>query len=206
MANVRLSESIRDKINNNAHNLFNKALERNQEKLADDFFDRLAEEIIDIKINSLDVMQRAPINIWPKEWTVLINQLYCTFPYDGEQISTGYVELIKKYRVPKCSNLISGYGRDRLEVKNFQPSHALLNEYLKIHLKDQEILQERSAFCDQIRNILRQCNTLKQFLDAWPQGENLVPPEVMRKHNEPTQKRERVKPAEPELKQNFLPC
>jgi hypothetical protein len=44
-------------------------------------------------------------------------------------------------------------------------------------------------FINELSSILERCNTLKQFLNAWPQGENLVPADVMRTYNAPPEKR-----------------
>ena len=76
----------------------------------------------------------------------------------------------------------------------FECSDALYQEYADYQSKIDKLKNEQKEFRDKIKSIVKRCNTLKQFLQVWPQGENLVPENVLKKYHAPTEKR--VNPAE----------
>ena len=196
MASVRLSKDLRQTIINNALDLFNPALAKAVP--AKDYLDRLTQEIIDKEVNSLPVMIKAPISEWPKKWTTKIKQISVNVKRKDIQpdhiYNFHFENLHKQHRIPKCCSIISNYSDFRIDIGDYQPSDALFNELETVKAKERKILKEQEDFANQIKQIVNQCNTLKQFLEAWPQGENLVPDDVMRTYNKPAQKR--VNPGE----------
>ena len=96
--------------------------------------------------------------------------------------------LIKEYKIPDIK-ILKGYG-DRFKLNDYKPSQKLFDEIGKYETRLAKIKKEQADFKESLENTLSKCNTLKQFLDVWADGEQLIPEEVMERYNTET-----VKPA-----------
>jgi hypothetical protein len=178
MASVRMSKQLKDLITNKARDLFSQPYSRALDALAEDYGDRL---MTDVCTNDFDKY----IPLIPESWCTKIDEAsgYITGDYKGE-VKKYYVSfnLVKKYTVPNIRDLMNHY-RGNFEFKDYKPSQDLFDEYAKYEARKEKIDNERKEFVDKITQSLDRCNTLKQFLDVWPDGEQLVPEDVMIKYN-----------------------
>lgn len=188
MASVRMSADLRSTIICNAKQLFQPTLNKATNKLAPDFADRLMDEIYTEMISSLPIMQKAPIEYWPSDWLTNVKKVSCILihPTINAEYNIHASDLIKTYKIPSTHNQVGWNGFD---AKRFQCSDALFREYHEVREGIKKIQEEQKTFCNKIESIIKRCNTLKQFLELWPQGENLVPPDVMQTYNKPAEKR-----------------
>ena len=195
MASVRISNELRAQIEQEVMNLFKKSIQKAEDSLADDFGKRLAREVYDREITNHSFMIKNPIDTWPEEW--LDDYRPLSIKICSSKTDTTYTIQINddafSFQYPKCINsnyvTYSSYNAER-----FEPSVELFHEYDVYKHKVRKKYHERTEFLEQVKSVLNKCNTLKQFLNAWPQGENLVPADVMAKYNAPPEKR--VNPAE----------
>jgi len=205
MASVRMSEALRSSITSKAKGLFEPALDKARTSLPNDWYDRLAEEVCEKNINSLPIMQKVPIEQWPDDWTKRVNRIYVLIRNDDKSYQIYSPELVKPIKVPTCVKTDGINPSLRLNISEpFTCSDKLFNEFYQVKLKEEKIVIEQKEFVENIKNITSRCNTLKQFLNVWPQGENLVPANVMSKFNTPVKKRSN--PAEhilPEINKNL---
>lgn len=191
MASIRMSEQLRSDIKRKAAAIFQPAIDKANVSLAPDFYRRLYDDAYDKIITQHPVLQKLPIDQWPKDWVQEIKG-FDGHIYDGTTLYYISRDLDLKYKVPASCNLVS--YNSRLKIGNFSCGPALFDEYDQWQKKCGKQSKKKSDFVEQISNILKRCNTLKQFLNAWPQGENLVPADVMAKYNAPPEKR--INPAE----------
>lgn len=65
-----------------------------------------------------------------------------------------------------------------------------VTQELKITTKKRKnILEQISAFEKTLEHLLKRCTTVKQFIEAWPQGEQFVPQSALQQHYEQENKR-----------------
>jgi hypothetical protein len=190
MASVRMSEALRSNITTKAMQLFQPAIEKAEGKLAKDYYQRLFDHLYEIKVSSHYMLKKIPINDWPLEWL---------------QTAKGFSVIIGDYRIasiglsnkqiPKCADEWPVNWNGLLDFKRVDDCNSdLITEYENYQAGIKKEENKKRNFMNELSSILKRCNTLKQFLNAWPQGENLVPADVMRTYNAPPEKR--VNPAE----------
>lgn len=184
MSSVRMSEKLRIRIKQKGDQIFAVSSNRLNGNLAKDFHDRAATEYINTEMSfSAEI---------PDKWTAKIDNVTYTINYlvNGTlltEMAFSQRSLIKKITIPKIYGLYSeNFGDSKiLDIpKGFKFSQGLCDEISKWRQAIRLAHDEQHAFTSELKRILTRCNTLKQFLDTWPQGENLVPPEVLAKLNE----------------------
>lgn len=192
MASVRMSNNLRKQIENAATNLFLKSKEKIRAAFPKDFHDRAAREYVNYKF----VPQIPTI---PEEYLVKINQVTYSIKYLVNESPIEYdwdsETLLNPLQIIKLYDFYSeGFGKAKLLTipKGFNFSAELQDELTVWRKKLRDCHEEESAFMAEIKRITTRCNTIKQFLDTWPQGENLLPAETMRAFNVKPEKREKV--------------
>ena len=184
MASVRMSNQLRANITQQGEGIFLTSIQRLQNNLADDIHDRAAAEYIAKEITPHILNMRpewmgnvAEITYSIRYQLTSSNNPKETFKFDTEA-------LLKKVRIPKILGLyVVGYGQIKsLYVPDkFEFSYGLVQEVTKWQTAIADTEAERRKFMNELKKILKRCNTLKQFLDVWPQGENLISPTVLAK-------------------------
>ena len=187
MSSIRMTGYLRGQIMSKGHNLFAEAIEKADKELASDFGDRLMGEIYDTHYRPF-----IPKN-FPTEWTQTIKGINLTL--DGTVKGTGTISynvtlsVNRVYNIPSVSNLVS-YQNYLRQPNNFICSQLLFDEYYKFRSRVNKIRTEAKEFTTDLNRVLNRCNTLKQFLESWPQGESLIDPEIIKELNKPRPKRE----------------
>jgi len=184
MSSVRMSEKLRERIVQKGQSIFNTSVARLQNNLAADFHDRAATEYIRSEINQF-------IPDIPDNWCAKIDHVTYKINYQLNALLTQWSwteeTLVKKQTIPKIYGLYSeGFGDSKtLNIPDkFQFSQKLMDELSTWRTAIHKANSEKTEFMDELKRILKRCNTLKQFLDTWPQGENIVPAEILAKLNE----------------------
>ena len=168
MASVRMSKDLRQRIYNKGQNLFSKPLERARDALAEDFPDRLMNEIYIQKLEQY-------VTVLPTAWCIKIEGMAGEIAgvYNSKEYKFNiHFDVIKKFKIPNVDQLIT-YGR-RYAIGSYKPSQDLFDEYAKFQTRINKVDEEKAGFVTQLDNTLAKCNTLKQYLDAWPDGEHLT--------------------------------
>lgn len=186
MSSVRMSEKLRSKITAKGRSIFEGSIMRLENALAIDFHDRIAKEYISSEL--------AIIAGIPEAWTTNITHVTYKIYYDQDLLGhnqTQYSFMQKALTavpdIPKFYNIYEeAFGGVKiLTIPNtFTFSNTLSQELSKWRKGVRDTQTEQTAFMSELKRILKRCNTLKQFLDTWPQGENIVPPEILAKLNE----------------------
>lgn len=187
MSSVRMSETIRKQIVYTGDQIFNASEARLFNKLASDIHDRAAAEYVAVEFTP-------HIKNFPTQWLVsAANVSYSIKYYLGPEPATemeysfSEESLMIPVRIAKILGFYSTtYGNTTLLTipKSFVFSLELSSEISKWRQAIQDTHKEKVAFMDELKSILQRCNTLKQFLDTWPQGENLVSANILAKLNE----------------------
>jgi len=187
MASVRMTKELIENIRNQAYQLFDKNIKKTSDTLDATFYTRLLNEVHKAKIAIYNIEQ------FPNEWKIQIEGLH-------GKISGTIDGIKKKWSVNKQVDtslmiphigLLLNYNR-YYEFGTYECSESLFKEYDKYTTRCDKAVQERSEFVHEVVTIASRCNTLKQFLDAWPQGESLLDPAVIRKLHEKPKKREKL--------------
>ena len=199
MSSVRLSTNLRHMIQRNATSVFQQSIGTAQQKLADDYYNRLNE------VTYQTVLGHYNFSSFPSSWfvntnimtvTILPHILIAPYVHKNRYILTS--TSIKEYNVPKISELLfTGSNTSILRAGEVVIPDKLYQEYDKFQGRIKKIELERDEFNKELKQILNRCNTLKQCLDAWPQGESLVPSEYIRRLNQLAEKREKPERVEP---------
>ncbi len=184
MSSVRMSDKLRERIIRKGEAIFSASLVRLNGNLATDFHDRAATEYIESEIKQF-------ISDIPTKWCSDINRVTYQIIYMVELRPTAWSwseeSLAKRLIIPKIYGLYSeGFGDSKtLNIPiDFNFSEGLESELTKWRKAIRDTNSEQKLFLDELKRIVKRCNTLKQFLDTWPQGENIVPPEILAKLNE----------------------
>ena len=184
MASVRMSNDLRKRIINNGNRLFDKSINVLQETLAGDIHDRAAKEFVDFKFKKY-------IDLVPDEWIDTIGRVNYKIKFtvgEGEESVYSFNDetLIKTLKIVRLHGLYS-YGFGNPHILNipdgFTFSQGLSDEVTKWRSKIMATSLEQTTFINELKGILKRCNTIKQFLDTWPQGENIVPSDILTKLN-----------------------
>ena len=181
MASVRMSEDLRSRIVQKAKLIFQPGIVKANGKLAPDFHNRLLDAVYKQVVTDHPFMQKNPINTWPDTWVKEIGGINVTL-YKNKDTYDHYMiteNISSTYQIPKTS-FETDYG-DRLKCPKFY-SESLFDEYDTYKQRIAKKIEEQNKFVKELQIILKRCNTLKQFLNAWPHGENLVPPDALQKH------------------------
>lgn len=194
MASVRMSNSLRKQIKNAAENLFLKSKDIIIKSFATDFHDRAAREYVAVEFQPHISAGNIPI-----QYLANVNRVSYAINYhvNAEQAEYAWDEevLVNPIKIIKLYDFYSeGYGKAKIlsVPKTFDFSQELQNELTVWRKKLRECHEEETAFMDEIKRITERCNTVKQFLDTWPQGENLLPDGVLRVFNKKPEKREKI--------------
>jgi hypothetical protein len=189
-----MSETLRADIKSKANQLFQPAIEKAESKLAKDYYQRLFDHLYEIKVSNHYMFKKIPINNWPSEWletakgfTVVIDEEHGNATKQGNRITS--LNLSHK-QIPKCAEEWPVNWNGILDFKRVNDCNSdLITEYRNYQAGIKKERDKKMNFINELSSILERCNTLKQFLNAWPQGENLVPADVMRTYNAPPEKR-----------------
>ena len=184
MSSVRMSEKLRERIVQNGEAIFTASDKRARGNLAKDIHDRAAAEYVKAELH---IIAGIPAAFHGNVSHVSYKLKYKLEGDATHEMSWNEAPLLKKITIPKIYDIYSeSYGNSK--VLNIPPSfvfsESLGEEVSKWRLAIRKVELERKDFMDELKRILKRTNTLKQFLDAWPQGENLVPNDVLAKLNE----------------------
>ena len=192
MASVRMSNSLRSKIRSTAQGLFANSSNTIRDSFAKDFHDRAAREFVEYQFTP-------HMSIMPAEYTATINRVtyYINYAVENQEAEYAWDEeiLLNPIKIIKIYDYYSeGYGNGKILSipKEFEFSQILRNELSLWRKKLRDCQTEESEFLDEITRITTRCNTVKQYLDTWPQGENLLPAEILQTFNKKPEKREKV--------------
>lgn len=194
MASVRMSNDLRKRIKKAAQQLFEKSLQKIENSFATDYHDRVAQEFVIVEFQPHIVVGNIPLQYLDKVNRVTykinypIGSTEAEYSWD-EEVLVNPIKIIKLY-----DYYSEGYGNAKILTipGTFQFSLALQTELGNWRTKLQDCRKEESDFMDEITRITSRCNTVKQFLDTWPQGENLLPADVLQKFNKKPEKREKI--------------
>lgn len=175
MASVRMTKDLRAAIQAKANCVFDKAEAKVTDPPDSMLADKIAREYFDNEL--AETMQYLP-----GSWKAVANHLQVAVNYidnDGDVVKHHFYEYLKnQLTVPNLNDLIEVNANQISLVipDDYRFSTDTINTIMVWRNKLDKVLDERMAFENEIRRILERCNTLKQFFDIWPQGENLVPP------------------------------
>ena len=95
----------------------------------------------------------------------------------------------------------SFYDHITMDVADFaeEDLSPCLNMLLKNAKREFEYRQKASQFESQIRNLLNECNTLKQAIDAWPGVREFVPSDTLQKLYQKTTRVQKAKTVRDEI-------
>lgn len=191
MASVRMSETLRSNIKLKANQLFQPAIEKAEGKLAKDYYQRLFDHLYEIKVSNHYMFKKIPINDWPLEWLETAKGFTVVIDDHGNATKYRITSLnLSNKQIPKCADEWPVNWNSILDFKSINDCNSdLITEYRNYQAGIKKEENKRRNFINELSSILERCNTLKQFLNAWPQGENLVPADVMRTYNAPPEKR-----------------
>ena len=192
MASVRMSAQLRDNIVYRAGTIFIKPRERAEKALAEDYADRVMDEIWNKDYKEY-------VNLIPDSWCVEVDEISGSVRGMYKEKETSHhidKKLIKSYKLPNLNNVVN-WSSD-FDITDYPISQSLFDEISKYHARKDKVAREEREFKDHLRATLTKCNTLKQFLDVWPDGEELIPAPVLEKYNTVTpvkaEPKERVDP------------
>ena len=187
MASVRMTIALREQIQQAGRALFTMTISKS-EVLPDDFPLKLWAEI-DEKL-----FKPVKVNEWPSSWTrkstrFSVGRLLGGTPSDCVDTALDYAYVspqLPTFTTPLIKPIIDWI--DDIKLNSFRPTDELFQILHTQRAKTAKATRERNTFCDELKTTLGRCNTLKQFLDAWPHGESLIAAEVMASHNAVTEK------------------
>lgn len=187
MSSVRMSKVIRDKIIKTGDELFEKSLHKLHEALATDFHDRIAAEYIQYEFATY-------LSVVPDHWKQTVSQVTYAIDYNIGHVNGVTTEfafdkmtLLKRPEIIKIDKMFNeGFGKiyTLCIPTEYQFAASLSLEITEWRNEIRKTHNEQEEFMDELKNILNRCNTIKQFLDIWPQGENLTPPDILARLNE----------------------
>ena len=200
MASVRMTISLRDVIHGKGHSLFNNTIEKSQ-VLPEDFAQRLWTEINDHLFTKLDVAG------WPASWCMESERFQVRklkgVVVDSPMVDTAALSYsynsptMPKFRTPLIKPIMD--WNSNICLNSFTPSDELFQILYKQRVKTAKVHNEQRTFCAELKSTLARCNTLKQFLDAWPHGESLIDDDIMAQHNAATEKKVRAEVVAPDV-------
>lgn len=183
MASVRMTNDLRKIINKQAECVFDGAVARAEKQIDPMLNDRLAMEYWNGHLKEYT-------DKLPNPWMCQVDRMSCEIKYvdlngDIEEYNIYAERILKPLAVPKIINLVTiSDAYTCLDIPdNYSFSEGIVEEVTKWQNKINKVFAEQLAFEKNIKNILERCNTLKQFFDLWPQGENLVTPSIMSDYN-----------------------
>lgn len=178
-----MSEKLRDRIISKGNGIFSASMNQLQSKLAGDIHDRAAAEYVKAHLECIAGI--------PDAFKGKVNQVTYSLNYilDGTTVEYAWncEALNKSIIVPKIYGLYDeSFGNSKILniPKDFIVSQGIRDEVSVWRQAIHNTNAEQNKFMTELKRILKRTNTLKQFLDTWPQGENLVPPDVLAKLNE----------------------
>jgi len=187
MASIRMTAYLRSTISMAGRRLFASAIEKAEGKLDPTFYDRLAQEVYDSRYAARD------IHHFPQDWTMKTKGISTTikstdsdkprYAISSTCNASHTVLEINSHVLSSCKFLY---------MNTFECSDALYDEYYKYKENIVKRTKERDAFQEELNNVLKRCNTLKQFLDLWPHGESLINQQTMAEFNKPPEKRKTI--------------
>ena len=192
MASVRMSAQLRDNIVYKAGTIFIKPRERAEKALAEDYADRVMDEIWNKDYKEY-------VDLIPDSWCVEVDEISGSVRGMYKEKETSHhidKKLIKSYKLPNLNDVVN-WSSD-FNITDYPISQSLFDEISKYHARKDKVANEEREFKNHLRATLTKCNTLKQFLDVWPDGEELIPAPVLEKYNTVTpvkaEPKERVDP------------
>lgn len=196
MSSVRMSNNLRKQIEIAAKALFIKSEHKIRTSFAVDYHDRAAKEFVDtefkphITAGNIPIQYLAKINAVTYKMPYKVNEGGGIIVYDwSDEALLNPIEIIKLF-----DYYSEGFGKAKVLTipPKFKFSMVLQDELSTWRRKIRTCNEEENDFMTEIKRITSRCNTIKQFLDTWPQGENLLPADVMRAFNTKPKKREKV--------------
>jgi hypothetical protein len=180
MAGVRMTRNLRNQISGNGFALFSEQVNKAQESLADDFWQRVTDAFFAAKIERY-------LPHLPLEWVVECSRYHIdlTPTEDVMGLCYGIGPLIQPVSMPNISNIVENGMTIRIRNKDWDAPLELRSEATQWKLKTQVAEQQRHDFVRNLDGYLNKCNTVKQFLATWSQGEELLPDNILKEHLAP---------------------
>lgn len=185
MATVRMSKDLKDEILHKARELFQKDIRdledfnriKGVETLWDSLLTREHEELI---------------KTIPESWAYKVKTLSATFnllPKYNQKI-TLVIHRDTFKLLPADKVKIDRWNNNEARAEFLVPqTHPLQHEVIARFEALQKVRNRAKEFRNTVNEILENCNSLRQFLAAWPAGRELVPSEAMdRLHMKATRK------------------
>ena len=187
MASVRMNPQLRREINYKGSDLFNDQIRKAKDGLADDFWQRTAEQY------AADTYTEAEMARLPEKWIAKCTHYDITIkiPHELQRSLSHQHEgtLIEPIRIPDLRDRVGIYGtRVELRIQHdagYVWPTEVIDEVTQYLTRVKAAETQQTEFVKKLESYLKKCNTLKQFLNAWPQGEELVPEHDMIRYREP---------------------
>ena len=122
--------------------------------------------------------------LWPSDW---ISQYNVHYHFSRCYQSNNSHK--KDWKARKGTNLHTRIKGDSvieytLPLLKWEELPEKFQENIAAAINDRRQFLKGMEFRNSIAEVLEQCNSLKQFLDLWPQGDHLVPTDVLQKHKQ----------------------
>ncbi len=103
-----------------------------------------------------------------------------TFPVPPTNL---FIPAPLSYSVDKLTIDMDIIHNDYLQIPD-----KIIAELDRVITQRVDIEQQATAFTNTLEELLDKCTTIKQFIEAWPQGEQFIPSTDLQKHYEQEQK------------------
>lgn len=211
MSTVRMSNDLKNRIHDNAMKAFDSA--NPEPKAPNDLETLLITAIKDMPLQrlmkqiktiseeaSIKDMESFDVNRVKVE-TVTLNSLTVTFNerqdpnYHRPQKDRLNINLANPVDVIQYKGHYSGHHSEHLDLKDLKPEHQpqILEKLETLKKRKEANSDKRRDYSNSISNLAEKCNTLKQFLQAWPAAESLVPSYAISRMHEKVTRVQRAK-------------
>jgi len=173
MASIRLTIRDKDDIQSKIRSMFSRRESELRSPPSEDLFDRIAAYFISVEFNP------ERFNI-PNNWFSPVK--YVSVPVTiPEGTHTFTYENITPVTVPYIRRFIASDGNTLTIPKDFKLSEELEHELHPWVKSKIQLNEESTLFISQSNTVIKNSNTLQQFLKQWPAGIEFVPNELKRK-------------------------
>jgi len=168
MSSIRLTRQLRNKLLWNGKAMFDPQLAKANESLPLGFvFD-----VVDEVYNRVFLPYAEALR---EDWYMEVNMAYLNFTVEGRPL-TLMKQLTKTYRIPALEQY--RYTDTCITLKEADMSAEHVGIYHDHILNIRKIEKEKTEFAKKLWKVLSNCNTVKQFLKVWPQGNHLFTKEL----------------------------
>jgi hypothetical protein len=197
MAYVRLTKQVKDRIIDSSYSLFHNAIQKAKEALPEDFWQQCFDDFYD---NEIEPYIKQGL---PSTWLVEVKRVNLTFYISDKthQRREYFKPLTQPRKMPRIIDLVS--ANDATIPDDYSFPEDLKNVYIEYTKRVDLPEQEYAKFKTELTSYLDKCNTLKQFLTGWPNGEELIPYDILQAYQfEKTTTRKKREPVTPSIDLN----